>query len=110
MTRGPNQSVHDFLNLLDQAVKEFDTWPAEVGQLEYLDEHFGHWSFILRFKGKRTRFAFDARDSILSAERLGRNPGDFSVKAKALADVPLPGGLSASSLSVILAFARKHAT
>ena len=96
------------LRLLADLTSQIDSWPAEVVSLECLYEHFGHWSVTVRRKGQRTRFAFDARDRLLSAERLPRDGGDFATaEFEALA---LPAGLTEASLPAIVKFVREHAS
>ncbi len=45
--------------------------PAQILSHEYLYEHFGSWSLVLRFKGFPFRLGFDGRDREYALHRIG---------------------------------------
>ena len=103
-----NEYTAEHLRLLRVIAIEVDTWPAEVVSCEFLYEQFGHWSITLRHKGKRTRFAFDARDRIVVAARLPRLAGAFSAPSD-MGEMKLPQGLTEANVGEVIGFMRKHA-
>lgn len=108
MKQDGNTYTAEHFSLINEIIAEIDTWPAEVGAVEYLYETFGCWSLTVRRKGQRTRFSFDGKDGYLGAERLLPNAGDFSKPPKSLGGIELRKGLTRDSHPQVVAFIRQH--
>jgi hypothetical protein len=108
MRHDGNRDTAEHLRLINEVIAELDSWPAEVGALEYRYETFGCWSLTVRRNGQRTRFDFDGKDRYLGAERLLPDAGDFSKPPKSLGGITLKSGLTGDSVRQVITFVRKH--